>query len=273
MKINEYKSFGPVHAYELGWSPAGRPLMTVHLYIVGHVMIDTGLSHMREAACRIAGAHRVASVLLTHYHEDHAGNAGAIKRRLQVPVYGPAATCRKLENPGPIFPYQHLMWGRAEPVTANFLPELFIHNNERFLPIHTPGHSRDHTVFLEPDKGWLFSGDLYLADRVKYFRADENIADQIRSLRKIQAYDFDALFCAHRPVIKNGRRHLARKLNFLEDFYGRVARLADEGLDAGGIMKRLAFKETWSIRLLCFGNVSLKNMVRSVMETRGEIVV
>jgi len=273
MKIEEYKRFGQVHAYEMGWAPVGRPVMTVHVFIAGHVMIDTGSRHTRESACRIADQHGVESVLLTHYHEDHAGNAAAVKKRLGIPVFAHPRTCQKMENPARIYPYQHLMWGPAQGLRPSVLPELVMNGRFRFQPIHAPGHSRDHTVFLEPGQGWLFSGDLYLGDRIKYFRADENIAEQISSLRKILKYDFEALFCAHRPAIKDGKKRLARKLDYLENFYGRVGELSAMGLDAKAIMKRLRLREAWLIRVMCFGNVSMENMVRSVMETRGQIRV
>ena len=273
MRIYKHKPFGPVNAFELGWSPVGRPIMTVHLYIIGRVMIDTGLRHMRGAACAVARRHGVRAVLLTHYHEDHSGNAAAIKERLDIPVYASPLTCRKMEHPTRIFPYQHLMWGTADPLTPAPLPEVFNENGFSFVPIHTPGHSKDHTVFLEPREGWLFSGDLYLSDRIKYFRADENIADQIKSLRRVLAYDFNTLFCAHRPEIVNGRQSLTRKLDYLENFYGSVAQLAGQGMDQDRIMRQLRLKEVLSIKLMCFGNVSMKNMVRSVIKTRGEVTV
>ena len=273
MRIYNHKSFGPVNAYELGWSPVGRPMMTVHVYIVGHVMIDAGFRHMRPAACEIAREHSLNSVLLTHYHEDHSGNAAAISHRLHIPVYAHPITCQKMMNPQRIFPYQHIMWGTADPLTPQPLPQVYNENTYTFLPVHTPGHSKDHTVFLEPAEGWLFSGDLYLGDRIKYFRADENIADQITSLRKILRYDFDTLFCAHRPEIHQGKECLARKLAYLEDFFGSVSELAGQGLDEDRIMKQLELKEVLSIKLMCFGNVSMKNMVRSVIKNQGKVVV
>jgi len=273
MRIYKHKPFGPVNAYELGWSPVGRPMMTVHIYIIGRVMIDTGLHHMRRAACDIARHHRLKAVLLTHYHEDHSGNAAAINEKLNIPVFAHPLTCRKMENPSRIFPYQHLMWGTADPLTPCPVPEVFNENGFSFVPIHAPGHSKDHTVFLEPRQGWLFSGDLYLSDRIKYFRADENIADQIKSLRTVLAYDFDTLFCAHRPEIENGRQCLKRKLDYLENFYGSIAELADQGMAEDRIMRVLRLKEVLSIKLMCFGNVSMKNMVRSAIESRGEVAV
>ena len=273
MRIFNYKPFGPVTAYELGWSPMGRPKMTVYVYVVDHIMIDTGLRHMRHAACEIARRHMLKAVLLTHYHEDHSGNAAAIRDWLKIPVYAHPMTCQKMENPHKILFYQHLMWGKADSMTPKPLPEVFSRKGFSFLPIHTPGHSKDHTVFLESQQGWLFSGDLYLGVRIKYFRVDENIADQIKSLRKILTYDFNTLFCAHNPEIDNGKQWLAGKLDYLENFYGSVSELAAQGLDENRIMKQLKLKEVLSIKLMCLGNVSMKNMVRSVMKTRGEVTV
>ncbi len=273
MKVFDHKRYGPIHAYELGWSPVGPPVMTVHIFIAGRVMIDTGLPHMRAAACRIARQYGVNSVLLTHYHEDHAGNAAAVQTCSGIPVFANSQTCRKMLRPGRIYPYQHLMWGASQPLRPAILPEVWTNGQYRLQSIPAPGHSRDHTVFLEPEQGWLFSGDLYLGERIKYFRADENIAEQIHSLRKVLEYDFDALFCAHRPQEKNAKPCLARKLDYLENFYGRVSELAERGLDAGAIMKQLHLRESWLTRMMCFGNVSMKNMVRSVIETRGQVRV
>jgi len=47
MKIRRKKEFGPVTAYQLGYSPIGLPLMSVHMYVVDTVVIDTAQRHMR----------------------------------------------------------------------------------------------------------------------------------------------------------------------------------------------------------------------------------
>lgn len=270
MKIEKHKSFGPVQAWELGWSPVGHPSMTVHIYTIDRVMIDTGQSHMRATVLRIAREQGVKAVLLTHFHLDHAGNAAALTKHLKIPIYAHPLTCRKMQKPGRITPYQHLVWGASDAVEAFELPDCFVKGGVRLQPVFTPGHSMDHTAFLEPQQGWLFSGDLYIAPRIRRFRDDENIALQIRSLRKILKYDFDALFCAHQPAATKGRRRISAKLRFLENFYGRVVELADQGLDAKAIMKRLHLKETQWIQLMSLGTISMKNMVNSVINTRIE---
>lgn len=266
MKIFTIRHYGEVRCCTLGWSPVGRPLMTVNCYIAGDVLIDTGQPHMRDAVLSFVADHGVRAVLLTHHHEDHSGNAAAISEKFGLPVMGHPLTVAKMRQPYPILPYQHLVWGATTPLEMRPLEGPFESGGLRLTPIHAPGHSKDHTAFLVPERGWLFSGDLYLGDQIKYFRADEKIEDQVKSLQKLLALDFDALFCAHRPRPRNGKRHLAAKLQYLEDLFGRVAGLAGQGMDENAIMAELRLKEQWLIKLMCFGNVSMKNMVRSVIK-------
>lgn len=158
-----------------------------------------------------------------------------------------------------------LMWGANEPVALEDFPGICEQSGFRFEAFATPGHSRDHMVYFEPGNGWLFSGDLYLSHHIKYFHTDEYMAEQIDSLKKVLALDFDALFCGHRPQPQNGRARIRQKLQFLEDFAGRVTELAKGGMDETAIMKALHLREQRLIKWMCFGNVSMKNMVRSTI--------
>ena len=40
-------------------------------------------------------------------------------------------------------------------------------------------------VYYEKNKGWLFSGDMYVADKIKYFATYESMLTQIESLKKL----------------------------------------------------------------------------------------
>jgi glyoxylase-like metal-dependent hydrolase (beta-lactamase superfamily II) len=159
--------------------------------------------------------------------------------------------------------YQRFLWGRAAPAAVGPLEPVIAAGRFRLLPLHTPGHSPDHTVYLEPDQGWLFAGDLFLGERIKFFRADERFAEQIVSIRRVLAHDFDALFCAHNPVAAGGRRKLAAKLAFLEELYGEIRRLRDQGVDPAAIIRRLDPRLDRRVKLITCGNASFANMVRS----------
>ena len=259
--------FGDVKAYELGWSPFGHPMMTVYLYVVDDLMIDTGLRHMQREVIKIARAGKIQKVVLTHHHEDHSGNAAALKDVLGGSVYGHPLTVSKMKSDFRILPYQHYMWGKTVPLEMAVVPEMMETTNFRLKAIHTPGHSRDHVVYFEPDKGIIFSGDLYLSDRIKYFRADEVIIEQIESLKKILCLDFDAVLCNHHPKPTKGKQRIAKKLQFLEDLYGSIRRTWEKGFEEKRIFRELGLKEQHFIKWFCFGNVSMRNVVRSAVRS------
>jgi endoribonuclease LACTB2 len=265
VNVVESKATGPVEAITLGFGPVGPPLMTVRVYRIGDTLIDTGQRHMAKALLARLRDDPPARVLLTHHHEDHSGNAAAISRHFGATVLAHPIAVEKLGRHFPIRLYQHCIWGKSCPVTAAPLPRRVATGRYVFRPIHTPGHSRDHTVFLEEENGWLFSGDLYLGDKIKFFRADENFVDQITSIRAILSHDFDALFCAHNPVLKGGKSRLETKLAFLEEFYGRIRDLAAAGHTRQAITRRLDPGLDRMVRLITVNNVCFANMVRSAL--------
>lgn len=266
MKITQKTEIGPVTSYEFGKSPIGKPIMTTRIYLVDGVLFDTGLSHCRKEVLQIVERNRISSVYLTHHHEDHSGNAAAIKNRFSLPVSGHPITIEKMRKPLPIFPYQHFMWGASQALEVDPLPEKIETERYTFMPIHTPGHSRDHTVYWEPHQGWLFSGDLYLADKIKYFRADESFHDQVVSLKSVLELDFDALFCAHHPKVRKGKQHLQKKLDFLLSIRAKVEQLLDQGKESQQIIREIGLEEPRLLRFLCGGNVRSDFIILSAIE-------
>lgn len=262
MKLCVAHQFSGVTGYELGNGHFRRPVMTGMMYLAGDILIDTGPPNMRDGALAAVSDKTISRILLTHHHEDHSGNAAAIMRAKQAPAHGHAITIEKMRTGFDILPYQHIMWGKAERAGILPFPESIEGENCSLIPVHTPGHSRDHTAFFEKNRGWLFSGDLYLGSRVKYFRADERIDDAMNSIRKVLKLDFDSLFCAHNPREKNGRAALTEKLDFLENFCGEIRRLIGAGYPDRAIIARMTKGEVRLVKLFTLGNVSLERMVR-----------
>lgn len=274
MRICQQKMFAGIQGFKLGWAPLGPPLMTVYCYVLGDLMIDTGQAHMRREALQISSACQVKRVFLTHHHEDHSGNAAALKKYGQVRVFGQAVTRSKMAGGFPILPYQKYVWGRTEPLEVELFPEVIETSWGNLVPVSTPGHAKDHTAFLLPERGVLFSGDLYLADTIKYFRVDEDVGTQIESLRKVLTLEFDILLCSHFPKRENGKLRIHKKLLFLEDLYGAVIRLWRQGQPAKVIFRNLNLKEDYFTKYFCFGNVSLFSGVKSIIrhyETRRDM--
>jgi glyoxylase-like metal-dependent hydrolase (beta-lactamase superfamily II) len=270
MNINTKHQFGEVAGFEMGYGPVGRPLMSVFFYYLDGLLIDSGQSRMRKTILDVLSRLRIDRILLTHHHEDHSGNAAVIGAVHGAQISGHPLTIEKMKSGFSIMPYQRLIWGRAGTFEGSPLPPVIETDNYRLMPVHTPGHSRDHVVYLEKSRGWLFSGDLYLGPRIKYFRADERMGDTITSIKRVLEYDFDVLFCGHRPQRQDGRKRLREKLAFLENICGSVAELMGKGYDQKMICKRLVRHEERFVKCLTFGNVSFSNLIRSAIESVRE---
>jgi len=173
MNIVEIVQFGEIEAIKLGYGPIGQPFMSVYLYILDGIVIDTGQRHMQKTVIELLGEKKLHQILLTHHHEDHSGNASAIRSHHHIEAFGHPLTVQKMAADFRILPYQRFIWGRSENIRLSPLGSAVESNLYKLVPVHTPGHSKDHTVYLEEKNGWLFSGDLYLGRRIKYFRSDE----------------------------------------------------------------------------------------------------
>ena len=240
--------------------------MTVICYRVDDVLIDTGPSNARQQVLNLVGPETLRGIYLTHYHEDHAGNAGCLRERFAVPIYGHALTADMLARKIKLKPYEHYMWGALDTARVIPLGNSFSTEKYSFDVIHTPGHSLDHVVFWEKNQGWLFSGDMYLGARIKYFRSDEDIYVTVASLKKIMTLTFDALFCGHNPQLVDPHKAIQRKIDHLENIIAQVRQLHDKGMPHKMILREVTRgRESWLARVITLGDVSFRHMVLSAL--------
>ena len=83
--------------------------------------------------------------------------------------------------------------------------------------IPTPGHSDDHICLYEPNEGWLFSGDLFISEQMKYLREDEDIYSIIDSLKKVAALHPKKMFCSFNGSIDHPMDAIHKKIEYLEN--------------------------------------------------------
>lgn len=234
---------GEVEGLRVGRFPL-RYNTTCILYRLGSTVIDTGPPNQWRRVRAFLGERAVRQVVVTHYHEDHGGNLAPIRRAFAAPVYAPRLGLAELASGFPQRPYQRLFWGRPEPVEARELPaRVPLDGGGALEAIPAAGHSADMTCMLERGRGWLFTGDLYIAARTRLLRQDEDLGAEIASLRRLLACDFDTMFCAHRGVIGSGKDALRRKLDFLESLCQQVADLRRQGRSREEITRRLLGRE------------------------------
>lgn len=263
MRVIRTHQFGPIESLELGWTLVGQPMLTSHAFLIDGVLIDTGPRRMQRHMLEWAKKKHITQIVLTHHHEDHSGNAAALHAMLGVPVYGDPKTVRLMQTGFSMLPYRH--YSSQRPGLLNMLPLEDCVCGEQYSlePIHTAGHCRDHTVYFLSELKTLFSGDLYVGDRIRYFHSEERMDEEIAALKNLITLDVERLLCAHHPIERRGKEKLQSKLAYLEHFRDQVMELQKKGMDESSVVRALDIGETWRIRLATCGDVSLRNMVRS----------
>jgi glyoxylase-like metal-dependent hydrolase (beta-lactamase superfamily II) len=269
MKVRWWKyHFKDLEYYRFSIYRFGSNMQTVYAYRLGSTLIDTGHSNSRISLKEALGNHKIEQVLLTHYHEDHTGNAAYLKYKMDCPIKA-HPICAELMTKGfTVSPLGRLISGHVKKVDVEALTDYETLHFDGFTlqAIPTPGHTPDHLAFYEPNRGWLFSGDLYVADRIKYFETNEDIKQQINSLEILAALDFDVLLCSHNPKLKDGKLRLLRKLELFKTFYDEVIRLHQKGEKSEQILKLLGRKENNFYKYLTVGHFTAVNMVKSVLK-------
>ena len=267
MKIIQPFQHETVRGLRLGYAPLRwvQPV-TVCLYRVDGLLVDTGQRTMQSEVGQWLDKGDIEQIFLTHYHEDHTGNARFLRDRLGVPVYAGDDTAQRVAHAFPILPYEQFWFGKIRacpgvlPTPARIATERYT-----FDVIPTPGHSDDHHILHEPRQGWIFGGDLYIG-KLKVFRRNEDIRQHIESARKVLLLDFEVLFCAHNPVFTNGKEALRAKLDYLETIYDKVAELHQTGRSMSEIQAELNIKEARLLKWLTFRDVSVRNIIESVVK-------
>lgn len=255
-----------VLGFKFGYHPYAKPSLHTHIYHVDGMLIDTGQSHMQSMILDKTKNLKIDKILLTHHHEDHTGNINALRNHHQCEVFGSELCYEMMKRPPKISWAQKMVWG-DRPANFHITPIKYKieTKNFEFQLIPIPGHADDMIALYEPNKKWLFSADLYINSFIGYMLKDESIMRQIQSIKTILELDFDLLFCSHNPQLIDGKSALQKKLQFLENFRGRVGALHQKGYSAKEIFKALNLKENAFVKYASFGHLSQMNMVKSVI--------
>lgn len=266
MKLASTYDHQGVQIFKFGSWPFGPPKMFSHCFYLDGLLIDTGHRKMQKEVVQALGGLAVDQIFITHHHEDHTGNLATLQSTFACPALASAKCVELMKDPPPISFAQWLSWG-SRPAFSGLSETMdrlsTSHYNFEVYPI--PGHAEDMLCLYEREQGWLFSADLWVSERIKYFMRAESMYQQIVSIKTILQLDFEVLFCSHNPQFQGGKQRLANKLQFFEDFYGKVASHYHQGLKSWQIMKALGLKENWNIRLTSGGELSTLNMITAVI--------
>ncbi len=259
-------------------SPSSRLVgYSVSVYVVetaaGPMLVDTGLplawrSLRRFLTERGGGDLRraVRGAVVTHRHEDHAGNVARLARA-GVPLAMAPATRAAVAVTEPIGAYRRLVWGARQPLSRD-APAV---DPAPLVLMPTPGHTADHHVVWDPERETLYGGDLFLGVKVRVAHPTENPRALARSLRAAAALRPRRLFDAHRGSVDDPVSSLEAKAAWLDDTVGRVERLLDAGWPARRVRDEVLGGES-AVGVLSAGEYSRIGFVRAVRATRETAV-
>jgi glyoxylase-like metal-dependent hydrolase (beta-lactamase superfamily II) len=227
------------------------PPGSVNIYLIrdanGYAVIDTGLdlpapvdSLRKEMAESGILFSEIKKVLITHYHSDHLGLMGRLKKENRAEVYLhsleieimrirydtddsfwrntdafiqqhgiPESELRQSDfvfpSPGELIAPDHILNGGEKIRIGQYTLEI----------IHTPGHTPGHICLYEPVNRLLFSGDTLLADiatnAATHVQQMTNPVQQyLDSLSRLRGLEITMVLPGHGRTFSDYRKRIAQ---------------------------------------------------------------
>lgn len=199
--ISEYKHWEETHCYLL----CGKERA---------LLIDTGLGVADIGEAVDSLTRLPVTAVTTHVHWDHIGGHSHfdtigvheaerdwLADRFPIPaaVVRHNLTCRPCRFPEGFDPEKYRVF-QGEP-------QLILHDGDRLdlgdrevTVIHTPGHSPGHCCFYEPERKYLYAGDLIYAGCLDAFYPTTDPGLFWESVKKIRKLDVKRVFPGHHAL-------------------------------------------------------------------------
>jgi glyoxylase-like metal-dependent hydrolase (beta-lactamase superfamily II) len=235
----------------------------VSAYVVRDVLIDTGPPRGRGELLAALRRIEPRGAIITHCHEDHAGNAAELAAA-GLPLLMDPSCETALRHPKRIGAYRRLVWGSASALSTalrRFDPSPLV-----VLPL--PGHTEEHLVVWDAERRILVGGDLFLGVKVRIAHGSESPRRLVESLRAAAALEPRLLLDAHRGAVYEPVPLLRAKIGWMEETLGRIDALHARGLDERAITRRVLGREElvgWISR----GEYSKRAFVRAALQPNG----
>ena len=187
------------------WTRVDLGFVAAYVLVRGReaAVVDTGVAGSADAIGEsLSGAGSswpaVRHVLLTHYHQDHAGGVPDVMQRAESATgYAGDADLPRIDGPRP-------MEAAADGA------EIF-----GLQVVATPGHTAGHISLFDPATGVLVAGDALtntagLAGSNPQYTADAGQARE--SLRKLAALPVRTIYVGHGEAVQDGAAEALRRL-------------------------------------------------------------
>ncbi|MDB4915205.1 MAG: beta-lactamase domain protein [Gemmatimonadetes bacterium] len=241
-----------------GWR--GRAVgYTVSAYVLRGVLVDTGFPGIRSELMQAVTTLAPRGGIVTHWHEDHAGNVPELAAS-GLPLVMHAECERLLRERPSIRAYRQIVWDRPNALVA----PVRAFDPAPLQIMATPGHTDDHIVAWDPERRIVVSGDLFLGVKVRVAHSHESFAALLHSLRAVAALEPRMLLDAHRGPVLNATTLLHAKIGWLDDTIGTIRALHDKGAGEREIQHRVLGAEPF-VGWVSFGEYSKRSFVRAAI--------
>lgn len=154
----------------------------------------------------------VSTIILTHYHLDHAGSAKELKALTGAKVAASTEDAQVIAGKKPYPKPKNLLLRAASIIKPSPVDvDVLLKEGDtigNFTVLSTPGHTAGSIMLLDKQKGVLFAGDTLRNDGGKvsggpgHFTWDD--AKEKESIQKVAALDFTVMLPGHtQPLIGN----------------------------------------------------------------------
>lgn len=249
--------------------------------IDGSLVVDTGFPwarrRLKKTLIKLGADRTITTVVNTHYHEDHTGNNDLITELCGAQVLAHSEAVPEIRFPLELPWYRSFLFGPSKIVEVAPIGSAVVTEHLRFEIIETPGHCPGHICLFEPNKKWLFSGDLYVAAELDSQLRDADGPKWIASLEAALKLKPEWMFDAHGSIfsgVEEVEQQLQRKLDFLTAIRDRVNQHATHGqtiqqltgkvFDRRDLVDWLSFGDGW-LSLITGSDFSRGNIVKSFL--------
>lgn len=173
----------------LGGNPGKFTLQGTNTYLLGsgrrRILIDTGegrpawITSLKSTLAEEKAT--VEMVLISHWHHDHTGGIADLLSEV------PGAAIYKYD---PELGQSGISNGQKFKVDGVTLTAM-----------HTPGHTKDHIVFVMAEEDAMFTADNVLGHGTAVF---EDMSDYLRSLHQMRKMFTGRAYPGHGPVVQDG---------------------------------------------------------------------
>ena len=241
---------------DLSWFPQPYP-PNVFLVRDGaeSALIDAGFNddesfEKRMAMLRELGAERPKYIILTHHHYDHSSGAHRLREatgaKIVVHNDEEALLLNPEEETGDMEIPEDQKEAREQArkwriEAAKAVPDVRVSDGDvltvgglHLRCVHTPGHTAGHLCLLLEEEKVLFSGDNVLGVGTAAISPPPHgdMAEYIRSLRKMQSLDAALLCPGHGPVVKEPNRKIQELIDHRQQREDQIVGLLAEGRDS-----------------------------------------